>query len=84
MECKEAGKSCGGEHGGDLIDTLWNVKKIPGLISAMSNPDLIDTLWNVKKIPPELTVQRLDDLIDTLWNVKWHMDESRKHLLIKR
>ena len=24
------------------------------------------------------------DLIDTLWNVKWHMDESRKHLLIKR
>ena len=24
------------------------------------------------------------DLIDTLWNVKWHMNESRKHLLIKR
>ena len=46
--------------------------------------DLIDTLWNVKSLSTYRSMIVLADLIDTLWNVKWHMDESRKHLLIKR
>ena len=46
--------------------------------------DLIDTLWNVKVGLLHIGYPAGFDLIDTLWNVKWHMDESRKHLLIKR
>ena len=48
MECKETGEGRGGEHDGDLIDTLWNVKhpSVSALLPATF--DLIDTLWNVK------------------------------------
>ena len=32
----------------DLIDTLWNVKKIIKAFKDAKCIDLIDTLWNVK------------------------------------
>ena len=55
-----------------------------GFDIALMSPDLIDTLWNVKVGLLHIGYPAGFDLIDTLWNVKWHMDESRKHLLIKR
>ena len=38
VECKVMSSDLSDVLNLDLIDTLWNVKKIPGLISAMSNP----------------------------------------------
>ena len=69
----------------DLIDTLWNVKNAAIQERVYERVlDLIDTLWNVKSHVLFDKVKVSMDLIDTLWNVKWHMDESRKRLLIKR
>ena len=33
----------------ELIDTLWNVNKIPQLAKGTQNWELIDTLWNVNE-----------------------------------
>ena len=54
------------------------------MLNLLKPVDLIDTLWNVKTLTSSYVDGSTADLIDTLWNVKWHMDESRKHLLIKR
>ena len=37
----------------DLIDTLWNVKKIIAVDFDGTLWDLIDTLWNVKLLRKE-------------------------------
>ena len=54
----------------DLIDTLWNVKRIFCYLILICGDDLIDTLWNVKLCLPYSTFVDVVDLIDTLWNVK--------------
>ena len=48
MECKEVEETERSETEGDLIDTLWNVKKGEDEMMNMETLDLIDTLWNVK------------------------------------
>jgi len=34
----------------ELIDTLWNVNVIPGLMYYCLDYELIDTLWNVNTV----------------------------------
>ena len=52
------------------IDTLWNVKSMPGPSDWSSVIVEIDTLWNVKQLcsPTRQKIQTVE--IDTLWNVK--------------
>ena len=49
VECKEkvGWKEIGEIY--DLIDTLWNVKKLAAKYIRAAALDLIDTLWNVKE-----------------------------------
>ena len=49
MECKESRPNGVRQFVKDLIDTLWNVKRVTVLRSSPGVRDLIDTLWNVKE-----------------------------------
>ena len=68
----------------DLIDTLWNVKQSCACINNAAVLRFNRYIVECKGVLLPYHRCQVCDLIDTLWNVKWHMDESRKHLLIKR
>ena len=69
-----------------LIETLWNVNKIPAEIFRIPPAIvLIETLWNVKKaVSASVTISDVV-LIETLWNVKklYRMIKKRKVSLYK-
>ncbi len=56
----------------ELIDTLWNVNKMPGQKDVAEERRINRYIMECKCIHAERLIKSFCELIDTLWNVNNH------------